>query len=306
MIKRIAFITAAFLAFCAGSVLSSFAQVTAVNDPWKAVVGQSNVRVIPRPFNSVPEFRWSIGISRGASSEVVFDVPDMTGDFVGAYVWNDRRLTLLAGETAAVIDIPSRSVVDVFFVKEPRLSPDNRFIAFLQIVPRYLEDQGAIYKIYDVSASRSNNRYRPELDSDESLMNGGIVVYPEFERLTRRTKRAPDSVPHTVRSPLQWVSSSLLVFVDYSGNANEPSGRLALVSVDLRRSTKDPLVFEQPIDVRPLMSRKAQSGAQNPASELQASGIDIVGPLQNGYQLRVRLIRNSGAIVDFVDLDLRQ
>lgn len=279
----------------------SVAQPAMPKEPWKGQIGESMVRVIPRPFNKGREFEWSIGVARGGSQEVVLDIPDMMGAFVGAYVWTDRRLTLLAGETAAIVDIPSASVVDVLLVTRPQLSPDNRFLACLQIIPRYLDDGSAIYKIYDVSLTRAANRHRPELEDFDSLMNGGLVVFPAFERRAGRTRRLPDSDFHSIRSPLTWVTNTTVMFLDYSKRHHARSGRLSLVAVDVRRSHKDPVVFEHVIDAKSLVSKTAQSGVNG----LQASDIQMLTPLPNGYRLRIHLIRNSGANVDFLDVDLR-
>jgi hypothetical protein len=131
-----------------------------------------------------------------------------------------------------VLDLQRRAMVDELVGIRFSLSPDKRYVAFLEWAPAHF-DNGAssLVYVYDLAASSFENRITNAVV--------GIPVYPP----NMLNSKVPASQRHEFGGPFSWLAGT-----DVFGFEDQFQGKLWLVIVDLRPGLRNPLRLAQPID----------------------------------------------------------
>jgi len=178
-----------------------------------------------------------------------------------ASAFGDSRLILLSQphhNGAAIVDIPTATIVDQLSLGTAAVSPTGQFIAYNAFVPRWA-DAGALYLVYDVSQPAGANRLPKgrRQGTVHKSYDHGWPVYPP-ENVAGRTYQTPTYAirgeaaawsstnvtrpMHRRASALTWIGDTQLAFVD------ECSGVYTLVIADVAGGATRPVVTTRPLD----------------------------------------------------------
>jgi hypothetical protein len=136
------------------------------------------------------------------------------------------------GATMLVLDLQGRAMVDQLLGGEFLLSPDKRYIAFVQWQPAHFDNgTSSLLYIYDLAASPFENRI---IRSD-----AGIPAYPP----NMLNSAVPSDQRHAFGGQFAWLAGTdVLAFED------QFQGKLSLVTIDLRPGVRNRLTSVEPID----------------------------------------------------------
>lgn len=173
---------------------------------------------------------------------------------------SDGRIVLFGGTyngtNINIIDVGKTRILDSFDGFDPRMSPDQRWIAYRKFYPIHTEEEPSEeYLLYDLTRSAIQNR-PPSVGSDDSV-HVGLPVFPVVkDHVVFDNIGLPPEQTHTAGSQSFFWSpdSHTLLFGD------EVQNKLSLVLVEIKRNG-DTLVRVRPVPVREVCNKATASGS---------------------------------------------
>jgi hypothetical protein len=134
--------------------------------------------------------------------------------------------------TLLVLDLSGRAVLDQLIGSNFLLSPDKRYVAFVEWQPGHFDNgTSSLLYVYDLAAPPAENRI--------IRSSVGIPIYPA----NMLNSKVSADQQHTFGGQFTWLAGTdVLAFED------EFQGKLSLVTIDLRPGVRNHSTFVQPID----------------------------------------------------------
>ncbi len=165
---------------------------------------------------------------------------------------SDGRLVVFGdfgGTDIYIVDRTKASVVDTFTAYTPRISPDQRWIAYVKMYPLHGVEATDEYLVYDLAKSPAQNR--PDGNVTDTVDVGAVIFPPGQKNVGGDNIGVPREQLHGRGSEFYWAADSRAVlFVD--GVPDNPK-KIILVTLDEKGT---PSALEHQVTVSDLCGRE--------------------------------------------------
>ncbi|MGR9108699.1 MAG: hypothetical protein ACU843_17410 [Gammaproteobacteria bacterium] len=166
-----------------------------------------------------------------------------------------------SSESVSLINLSRNTLLDFILCREPIVSPNGRYVAYLQFVPRHMFSADGsipdIFLVYDLDGSKNSISGIAEDEGWVSIgANKGNVVYPEEFIDKRVFPVAPEKETNTLKAR-KWAADNRSVFL------------LIRKGSELRAVLKDmdspgrALIRQQNIDLRKVLYEPNETNIKN-------------------------------------------